>query len=585
MKRRISYWIIITVALLNLLLTACGGSSTEAVTEAVKKAETETEAAAEAVKKTATEAAAAEADTLSSISVWLVNHTGEDLSAVYVSPANAEEWGENRISGIMSDGDKCQVILSDLTEEIISEGFNALGLNADGDPYLDLAETEWTFQLADGDYIVLLPGDPEIDITDSYNKADYEEVLKAHAEAGGVLDQTIRFPGDFSNVVIDYPSSLAAYNDMAENTLIFANADPQTEEDAYANMVFTFVPVGQEDDQYLSQGAGTAKLYMKHLLDGFLKAVYGNNLIKSISSDFVDGGNYYGINSYVWLESAVFGADIQQPVRGCMETRYFGPTGYALVGFTTAMDEKFQDYCETFTKMLDSCNYTADWSTSPKAIPKQPELKAGTSAVPAKSDKKSGSKSGSKRMSQQSDSGDTGDYGTPYYWYDEDGDVWYWNGYENEFIGFGDHYYIDDDGEYYESNDWTPYDWYEDDWYYYDDYDPWSDPGDLYDYEEYSDSGDYGTDYSWTDEDGDIWYWDGFEDQYVGSGDDYYIDDDGQYYENNDYDPDLDYGDYYYDDSYDDSGYDDYGYDDYDDYGYDDYGYDDYGYDDYYEDW
>ena len=199
MKRRILYWIIITVALLNLLLTACGGSSTEAVTEAVKEAakEAETEAAAEAVKKTATEAAAAEADTLSSISVWLVNHTGEDLSAVYVSPANAEEWGENRISGIMSDGDKCQVILSDLTEEIISEGFNALGLNADGDPYLDFAETEWTFQLADGDYIVLLPGDPEIDITDSYNKADYEEVLKAHAEAGGFWTRRSAFRGTF----------------------------------------------------------------------------------------------------------------------------------------------------------------------------------------------------------------------------------------------------------------------------------------------------------------------------------------------------------------------------------------------------
>ena len=23
------------------------------------------------------------------------------------------------------------------------------------------------------------------------------------------------------------------------------------------------------------------------------------------------------------------------------------------------------------------------------------------------------------------------------YWYDADGDVWYWNGYSNEFIGFG----------------------------------------------------------------------------------------------------------------------------------------------------
>ena len=76
------------------------------------------------------------------------------------------------------------------------------------------------------------------------------------------------------------------------------------------------------------------------------------------------------------------------------------------------------------------------------------------------------------------DTGDTGDYGTPYYWYDEDGDIWYWNGYENVFMGYGSDGYIDSDsGEYMESNDagWD----YEDE--YYDDYDPWSDPGDYED--------------------------------------------------------------------------------------------------------
>ena len=36
-------------------------------------------------------------------------------------------------------------------------------------------------------------------------------------------------------------------------------------------------------------------------------------------------------------------------------------------------------------------------------------------------------------------------YGTAYYWYDEDGDVWYWNGYENEFISYGSDGYIDTD--------------------------------------------------------------------------------------------------------------------------------------------
>ena len=111
--------------------------------------------------------------------------------------------------------------------------------------------------------------------------------------------------------------------------------------------------------------------------------------------------------------------------------------------------------------MLTTLSYTAGWSTAPKPVPAQPTY-----------------------------SGDSGDYGTPYYWYDEDGDVWYWNGYENEFIGYGSDGYIDEDtGEYMESNDagWD----YDDE--YYDDYDPWSDPGDGWG--DYSDDEDGWGDY------------------------------------------------------------------------------------------
>lgn len=47
---------------------------------------------------------------------------------------------------------------------------------------------------------------------------------------------------------------------------------------------------------------------------------------------------------------------------------------------------------------------------------------------------------------------DPGDYGSPYYYHDEDGDLWYWNGYEDQYIGSGDDYYIDCD-QYFEAND------------------------------------------------------------------------------------------------------------------------------------
>lgn len=76
--------------------------------------------------------------------------------------------------------------------------------------------------------------------------------------------------------------------------------------------------------------------------------------------------------------------------------------------------------------MVDSIGLEGDWSTAPKPKP----TTGGSGGAWS----------------------DTGDYGTAYYWYDEDGDIWYWNGYEDIFIGFGDDYYIED-GQYYESND------------------------------------------------------------------------------------------------------------------------------------
>ena len=139
--------------------------------------------------------------------------------------------------------------------------------------------------------------------------------------------------------------------------------------------------------------------------------------------------------------------------------RYYGPTGYALVAVTIAVEGRIRNYFDICNNMLETISYTAGWSTAPKPVPAQP-------------------------ASQYSD---PGDYGSPYYWYDEDGDVWYWNGYENEFISYGSDGYIDDDtGEYMEANDagWDP-----DEEDYYDDYDPWSDPGDGWDDYAYDDEG------------------------------------------------------------------------------------------------
>ena len=276
------------------------------------------------------------------------------------------------------------------------------------------------------------------------------------------LTETAYFSDDFSDVSINYPIQMnAGPHPNVHNAVDFNAVMEDGTDDYYTNILISFQPYSGYDP-YMEKGAATAETYMKQLLNDYMTTMYGDYFIQAISSDFEDNGSYYSITGYMWLEGSVFSeGDLDAPVRACMEVRYYGPTGYALVAIATALDSRIQNYVDICGNILDTISYDPGWSTAPKERPAQP------------------GGSGS--------SGDSGDYGTPYYWYDEDGDIWYWNGYENEFIGFGSDGYIDSDsGEYMESNDAG---WDYDDDYYYDDYDPWSDPGDYYDDEYYYEDG------------------------------------------------------------------------------------------------
>ena len=276
------------------------------------------------------------------------------------------------------------------------------------------------------------------------------------------LSETAYFSDDFSDVSINYPIQMTAGpHSNVHNAVSFNAVMEDGTDDYYTNIVISFQPISGYDP-YMEKGAATAESYMVKMLDDFMNTMYGDYILKSIGTDFEDNGDYYSITGYMWVDGSVFSTgDLSQPVRACMEVRYYGPTGYALVAITTALESRIQNYFDICSNMLETVSYSAGWSTAPKARPEQP----GSSG----------------------NSGDSGDYGTPYYWYDADGDIWYWNGYENEFISFGSDGYIDSDsGEYMESNDAG---WDYDDDYYYDDYDPWSDPGDGWD--AWSDPGDY----------------------------------------------------------------------------------------------
>ena len=354
-----------------------------------------------------------------------------------------------------------------------------------GPGYFTAEEDTITLCMEDGSAQIVLWQTDEGNLKDKDDNlllpTDYIMLLPTPEDA---LNQTTYFSDNFTNVSINYPIQMEAF--AQSNTLSFDAVMKDGTDDLYSNILITFQPISGYDT-YMEKGAGTAESYMVKMLDQFMNNMYGDYLIKSLGSDFKDNGNYYSITGYMWIDGSIFtGNNLSQPVRGCMEVRYYGPTGYALIASTVALDSRIQNYFDICNNMLTTLSYTTGWSTAPKARPEQPK--------------------------QPAYSGDSGDYGTSYYWYDEDGDIWYWNGYENVFMGFGSDSYIDSDtGEYMESNDagwdyedeyyddyddgWGDYvDEYDDGWGdYVDDYDPWSDPGDGDD--AWSDPGDYYDDY------------------------------------------------------------------------------------------
>jgi len=335
-------------------------------------------------------------------------------------------------------------------------------MDGNGDPSISLASNgDGTLTDSDGD--TLSSYAMEGVETTKFVPTDLDPELPSPQDP---LTQTIDF-ADCPGVSISYPALMEGHPVDGEYRLLSFNAINEVGTDDYYTNITVLLQNITGYDQYMTQGRDSAEKWMNIMLANGVESMCGDSLIKYIGCDFVDGGTYWGITGYAWMDGSFFKDPIDQPVRSTIEMRYVGETGYAVIVMATAVESRINNYYGIACNMIDSITVPGGFSTSPKTVPSA----AGRPA----------------------DGSDPGDYGTPYYWYDGDGDVWYWNGYENEFIGFGDDYYIED-GEYYESNDAG---WDYDDYYYYDDYDPWSDAGDGDDF--WSDPGDY--DYYWDDGD------------------------------------------------------------------------------------
>ena len=158
------------------------------------------------------------------------------------------------------------------------------------------------------------------------------------------LNQTASFPGGFTNVTINYPIQMAAHeHPNVSNALSFNAVMEDGTDDYYSNIMIAFQPI-EGFDPYMEKGAAAAKTYMMKMLEDFMKSMYGSYLIKSFGSDFKDNGDYYSLTGYMWLDGDIFSDGPSQPVRGCMEVRYYGPTGYALVATTIALEGRIRNY-------------------------------------------------------------------------------------------------------------------------------------------------------------------------------------------------------------------------------------------------
>lgn len=116
------------------------------------------------------------------------------------------------------------------------------------------------------------------------------------------LNMTANFPDSFANVTIQYPVQMNTSTIPGIANALAFNAEMEAgTEDYYSNIFFGFEPISGYDDK-LTQGLAAAKPYMEQMLNQQLESMYSGKILKTVASDCIDGGSYYGITGYVWLD-------------------------------------------------------------------------------------------------------------------------------------------------------------------------------------------------------------------------------------------------------------------------------------------
>lgn len=369
----------------------------------------------------------------SSLSVTVTNCLDYDIADLYIDPDGEENWETSLLGDNgFTDSDSIQVSLEP-TDNLL---YDMKVSGADGDCYYF-----YELPLSNGTTVELVSDQDEYKALVTPKKGDavticgdHDYVVKAPTPED-LLDASISMPG-YESLVIPYPSTMKVAKSNSENR--FIQFDAVNDPDSNNGISFNLIELQGSYDNRLSSSS-TAQSALVEIVGKVCEQTFPGMLISNIDTKFFDGGTYYSAMSYLWMSGEVFEETSNTPVRGVLECRYYGHTGYVLAAFTLADEGAIQNYFGIASNMFKAISFGDSWTT--------PDDTNSSSTWSDPGD--------------YTDWSDPGDYGTDYTDWSDSGD-------------YGTDY-----------TDWSdPGD-------YGTDYTDWSDPGDYgTDYADWSDPGD-----------------------------------------------------------------------------------------------
>ena len=284
-----------------------------------------------------------------------------------------------------------------------------------------------------------------------------EEYVPKLPTPDDALTLEAEFP-DNQGVILKYPETLYGAQVEKSNAFRFIALDCAYSDDPWATIQVSLDPITSDYDRFMEDGKMVARRAMEILCDHLIEKHYDlDQIVKLVDNyGFTDGKTYWEFQKGLVLDGsnleAMEGQEVCQHdyLGSVINVRYYGKEGYVLTTIVTAVDKDVNNYYDIATKMKDSINLNYNWSTKSKLVPNKPK------------------KVGKKKSSVVAGS-DAGDYGDVYNWEDTDGNIWHFNGYEDEYMGDCTEYLVDDDGyivnasdpgdTYFDDDDYTEFEW------------------------------------------------------------------------------------------------------------------------------